>query len=234
MSSISKPNTFSANTTISSSEVNANFDTIYNAFNGSVDAANLASGAVTTAKIADSNVTTAKIADSNVTTAKIADSNVTTAKMGSRDGFFATVASQTFTSGVTAIVQCGTELYDEGGNYDNTTYKYTVPYDGYFFGGYQIVFDGSADNSRYEAIILRDRSSTLHTFGYDKFSGQSTQAVCLNNTSLIPVSAGDTLAFYAQSIDATDAIFAATLNIVGDLSATDYQNTFWGYMIGKS
>lgn len=81
MSQISKPNTFSASTTIASSEVNDNFDTIYNDYNGSIDANNLASGAVTTAKIADSNVTTAKIADSNVTTAKIADSNVTTAKI---------------------------------------------------------------------------------------------------------------------------------------------------------
>jgi hypothetical protein len=71
MGSISKPNTFSASTTISSSEVNDNFDTIYNEFNGSISAANLATGAVTTAKIADSNVTTAKINDSAVTAAKI-------------------------------------------------------------------------------------------------------------------------------------------------------------------
>lgn len=71
MSSISKPNTFSANTTMSSSEVNDNFDTIYNDYNGSISSVNLASNAVTTAKIADSNVTTAKIADASVTNAKI-------------------------------------------------------------------------------------------------------------------------------------------------------------------
>lgn len=81
MAQVTKPNTFSANTTISSSEVNENFDTIYNEFNGSISAANLATDAVTTAKITDSNVTTAKIADSNVTTAKIADDNVTAAKI---------------------------------------------------------------------------------------------------------------------------------------------------------
>lgn len=81
MSIIAKPNTFSANTVISSSEVNANFDTIYNDYNGGIAAANLASNAVTTAKIADSNVTTAKIADSNVTAVKIADDNVTAAKI---------------------------------------------------------------------------------------------------------------------------------------------------------
>ena len=72
MSVISLPNTFSPNTTISSSEVNSNFSTIYNEFNGSISSANLANEAVTTAKIDDDAVTTAKILDSNVTTAKLA------------------------------------------------------------------------------------------------------------------------------------------------------------------
>lgn len=63
MTVVAKPNTFSANTTISPSAVNANFDTIYNEFNGSISAANLAAGAVTTAKIAADNITNALIAD---------------------------------------------------------------------------------------------------------------------------------------------------------------------------
>lgn len=71
MSTIAKPHTFSPNTTISSSQVNADFDTLYNDYNGSIDASNLATSAVSTAKIADGAVTTAKIADSNVTTAKL-------------------------------------------------------------------------------------------------------------------------------------------------------------------
>lgn len=71
MSTISKPNTFSPNTTISSSAVNANFDTIYNDYNGSISAANLAANAISTAKIADSAVTTAKINDAAVTNAKL-------------------------------------------------------------------------------------------------------------------------------------------------------------------
>ena len=86
MSIISKPNTFSPNTIINSSEVNSNFDTIYNDYNGNVAAANLATGAVTTAKIADANVTTAKLADANVTTAKLADASVTSLKLA--ENFF--------------------------------------------------------------------------------------------------------------------------------------------------
>jgi hypothetical protein len=71
MSSINKPYTFTDNTAAEASEVNANFDTIYNDYNGGISATNLATGAVTTAKIADSNVTTTKIADANVTTPKL-------------------------------------------------------------------------------------------------------------------------------------------------------------------
>lgn len=96
MGVIVKPNTFSANTTISSSQMNANFDTIYNDYNGGIAAANLATDSVTTAKIADSNVTTAKIADSNVTTAKILDSNVTNAKVAA--GFVVQTVSTPFTA----------------------------------------------------------------------------------------------------------------------------------------
>lgn len=86
MSIVSKPYTFSPNTTISSSQANANFDTLYNDYNGSISAANLATDSITTAKIADSNVTTAKIADLNVTTGKIADTGVTSAKLA--EAFF--------------------------------------------------------------------------------------------------------------------------------------------------
>lgn len=66
MGTIAVPNTFSANTTISSSQVNSNFTTIYNEFNGSIAAANLATDAVTTAKIAADAVTNAKLADASV------------------------------------------------------------------------------------------------------------------------------------------------------------------------
>lgn len=71
MAIVNKPNTFSGNTTISSSEVNSNFDTIYNEFNGSISAANLADDAVTAAKLADNAVVTANITDAAVTPAKL-------------------------------------------------------------------------------------------------------------------------------------------------------------------
>jgi hypothetical protein len=72
MSTINKPYTFSPNTTASSSQVNANFDTLYNDYNGGISAANLAANSVSTAKIPDSAVTTPKLADGSVTNAKLA------------------------------------------------------------------------------------------------------------------------------------------------------------------
>lgn len=69
---IAKPNTFTSNTTISSSQVNANFDTIYNEFNGNIAAANLATDSVVAAKIATDAVTTAKIQNSAVSYLKVA------------------------------------------------------------------------------------------------------------------------------------------------------------------
>jgi hypothetical protein len=71
MGSIAIPNTFSASTTISSSAVNSNFNTIYNEFNGSIEAPNLANDAVTTSKILDNNVTTDKIAAGAITSTEL-------------------------------------------------------------------------------------------------------------------------------------------------------------------
>jgi len=78
---IVKPNNFAASTPAVASQVNANFDVIYNAFNGNIDSNNLATNSVVTSKIADNNVTTAKINDSAVTTAKINNGAVTADKL---------------------------------------------------------------------------------------------------------------------------------------------------------
>jgi len=48
MALITKPNTFSGSTTILSSEVNTNFDTIFNDYNGNIADANIAAGAAIT------------------------------------------------------------------------------------------------------------------------------------------------------------------------------------------
>lgn len=58
MALIAKPNTFTAGTTIQSGQVNSNFDTVYNEFNGSISNTNIsASAAIVDTKLAQ--ITTA-------------------------------------------------------------------------------------------------------------------------------------------------------------------------------
>jgi hypothetical protein len=59
-------------TDILASEADADFDTIYAAWNGGITTAELGDGAVTTPKLADLNVTTGKLANLAVTTGKLA------------------------------------------------------------------------------------------------------------------------------------------------------------------
>lgn len=109
MSTLSKPHTFSPNTTISSSQVNSNFDTLYNDYNGGIDASNLASSAVTTAKIADLAVTAGKLAAASVTADKLAlgvlQSNVATDEATTSTSYtdLATVQAVTVTIGANGM-----------------------------------------------------------------------------------------------------------------------------------
>lgn len=142
MSIISKPNTFSPNTSISSSQVNANFDTIYNDYNGGIAAANLATGAVTTAKIADGNVTTVKIGDDQVTAAKVADGAIDAAAKIS-DGVVtseklnATIACRAYLNqaqnlSTEAKILLNAENFDTGSDFDTTNSRFVVPVTGYY------------------------------------------------------------------------------------------------------
>lgn len=126
MSTVSKPNTFSANTVISPSEVNSNFDTIYNEFNGNISAANLATSAVSTAKIADAAVTGAKIAANTVTYANVGttllngwiDANETWTYAS---GATTNVGTFTVTGDVTSKYQAGDKI-----QFTQTTVKYAI------------------------------------------------------------------------------------------------------------
>lgn len=140
---ISKPYTFSPNAVIKSSEHNANYDTIYNAFNGNIDQSNLADGAVVTSKVQDSAITADKLASNAVTTAKINDGSVTTAKLAddavTPAKFTNPYKFNVYRSGAQNVgtaatkVQFNAETFDTNGNFDSTTnYRYVAPVDGYY------------------------------------------------------------------------------------------------------
>lgn len=86
MAQVNKPYTFGPNTTISSSNVNDNFDTIYDEFNGNITEANLADDAVTENKIADGSVTSAKLASGLVDNGWVALSGTASVSTGYNKG----------------------------------------------------------------------------------------------------------------------------------------------------
>ena len=63
---------------ILSAEVDADIDTIFNAWNLGVDTVNVKDNSVSTAKLQDLAVTTTKLADGSVTSAKIQDNSIST------------------------------------------------------------------------------------------------------------------------------------------------------------
>ena len=67
---------FTSGTTIVSAEVNTDFNTIYNDYNGNITAANLADGAVTNPKIGAGAVTLDKMAADSVDSSKIVDNTI--------------------------------------------------------------------------------------------------------------------------------------------------------------
>lgn len=181
MGVINKPNTFSANTTISSSKVNANEDTIYNEFNGNISSANLATDAVVTAKIADSNVTTTKIADAAVTPAKWTNPYCFRAR--------ASVAT-TLTDGAPTRVTFGTEIYDYNNNFSSPTY--TAPVAGvYTFSSVVGITNAATMVDCYLTLYVNGAASTRG--GRYTMSADSAPII----TCDVLLAANDTVEIYA-------------------------------------
>jgi hypothetical protein len=72
MANILKPYTFSNGTVADGTQVNADFDPLYDLVNGNLDSGNIKDGAVTEAKLANNAVESAKVKDANITASKLA------------------------------------------------------------------------------------------------------------------------------------------------------------------
>lgn len=142
MALITKPNTFSPSTTISSSEMNDNFDTIYNAFNGGIDTTNMTSTALDSYldKTSTQTATGAKTfnnlivgssgtftGNGKVDTEALADASGTPAKW-TNDVAFRAYGNQTVAINTDTKATLTTVDFDRGSNFDNTNYKFTAPY----------------------------------------------------------------------------------------------------------
>ncbi len=74
MAQITKPNTFASGTSAVSAQVNSNFDTIYNEFNGNIEAANIKDNSITGAKL--QTITTAGKVSTAALTGRVAQANL--------------------------------------------------------------------------------------------------------------------------------------------------------------
>lgn len=73
---VTKPFTFSNGQVADAAQVNSDFDTIYNEFNGNITGANFADNAITSSKIAAGSITSSHIVDGTITSADIANSTI--------------------------------------------------------------------------------------------------------------------------------------------------------------
>ncbi len=178
MAIVNKPNTFSGNTTISSSEINSNFDTLYNEFNGSISAANLADDAVTAAKLADNAVVTANITDATITPVKWTNPY----KFRARRTSALSLTASTHTK-----IVFDTEDFDSNSNFASGTY--TAPVAGF----YQFNARFSASHTVQILITLYKNGSAYQRGGHELSNGTTG----VTYSDIIQLAANDTIDMYA-------------------------------------
>jgi hypothetical protein len=108
-------------------------------------------------------------------------------------------------------VEFDSEAYDIGNNFDAGTHNYTCPQDGVYLAAVQITYNigGSSDERR--AVVgnaTDDNPSNEGSFISNTPSDRSTR---LQAVSFTDYSAGDTIAFYAENRDSSDALNDGTL-----------------------
>lgn len=94
-----------------------------------------------------------------------------------------------------------TEVYDQGGIYDNTTYTFTAPASGFYLVSAFIGFAVSVDSTN--RIIAAYVNGTVHTrLGQDVVGAALASAV--GGSDVIKLNAGDVVEIYAFTKDAGD------------------------------
>lgn len=227
MATINLPNTFSADTTALASEVNDNFTTIVNEFNGSISAANLASNAITTAKITDANVTADKLATNAVTTAKINDAAVTTAKINdsavTSEKLSTTIACKAYRNAAFNFTATATKLsldaetFDTGSDWDTSNGRFVAPVTGYYNVAVSAGCSSIGDGNRITAYIYVNGSPYTFARTYGSSAGGNPT---VNSSSVVYITAGQYIELYVESNTTTTGVTGAattymTIHFIG-------------------
>jgi hypothetical protein len=218
-------------------------------------AAGLASDSVTTAKILNSNVTTAKIADLNVTTVKLADSAVTAAKIASaalgttltggagtvvniatnytlsnRSYFNAynnTLRSNVTGNGVDYTVAYNTEIIDQNGDFNTSTFTFTAPVSGVYIFSYAVSVS-DLQNSSHTSLYLTLKTTTKdYKTHFTESAGMPFDEVTISDSKIVYMTAGNTA--YVQ-ITATGGGTDVDVQ-KGDASASNQGTVFMGALL---
>lgn len=156
-------------------------------------------GSVTTAKLGTDAVTTAKIADGAVDTAQIADDAVTAAKISTVDHSsfrnpiaFSVKNTQTGAYITTSPVPFNSELFDLGGNFDNSSdYDFTCPVDGIYSFTFNLGICQISGSGGYIYAYVAVNGTNQ---GYQYFQMTATGSYSsMSRTYMLSLSANDTV-----------------------------------------
>ncbi len=199
---ITKPNTFTAGTTIIASEHNDNFDTSYNDYNGNITNANISGSAA----IADSKL--AQITTGN----KVAVSAIVEGDLSLSGVILPETTAKTTAAGEMAIYSKDTSGQPETfirNESDGTEVQVTDSGQLFGFGSYTTVTDTStADETTGSATYVDTTLTTTFTPG--------RAGICFFNVTLTDDSIGGVVVGYALTLNGTPVMEVATKEGSGD------------------
>ena len=101
------------------------------------------------------------------------------------------------TTGSTSTVKFGTEIFDHGGNYDTTNYRFTAPIAGLYFFEVHVLTERSTDT--YEVSIDLEKNGTIFERLYAHKGNTGNYHLEVRGSTLIELAVNDYVDVYNGS-----------------------------------
>jgi len=101
------------------------------------------------------------------------------------------------TTGATSTVKFGTEIFDHGGNYDTTNYRFTAPIAGLYFFEVHVLTERST--AIYEVSIDLEKNGTIFERLYSAKGDASNHHLEIRGSTLVELAANDYVDVYNNS-----------------------------------